>query len=323
MFDSTASKPIHLQIVNWIFVLTILANLSGLCCFVFLEDSANYASIAKQMAVSHNYQDLFFQGNEWLDKPHFQFWLSALSFKVFGINTFAYKFPAILLTFLGAFYTYRLAKDLYNQAIARISVLVLLTALHLVVSNNDIRAEAYLIGLIMGCMYHFYRLKNQFSWKHLLLGAFFGACALMTKGIFALIPIAAALGGEMLLKGEWKQLLQWRCLLAIFFLFLFTIPELYALYEQFDKHPEKIIFGKTGVSGIRFFFWDSQFGRFFNTGPIKGAGEPTFFLHTLLWAFLPWSLVFYVAFFKTIREIVKKNTKKEFYTLTASLVTLL
>ena len=85
-------------------------------------------------------------------------------------------------------------------------------------------------------------------------------------------------------------------------IFIFIMPELYSLYTQFDLHPEKVVFGRTNVSGIRFFFWDSQFGRFFNTGPIKGHGDPAFFLHTTLWAFLPWSAILYIAVIHLIRK---------------------
>jgi hypothetical protein len=92
-------------------------------------------------------------------------------------------------------------------------------------------------------------------------------------------------------------------LVAIFFIALFTIPELYCLYVQFDLHPDKQVFGRTNVSGIRFFFWDSQFGRFFNTGPIRGSGDPFFYFHTLLWAFLPWSLLLYAAVIRRCRSV--------------------
>lgn len=74
-------------------------------------DAALYASIAKTMAQSNNYIELFVENTDWLDKPHFPFWISALSFEVFGINTFAYKLPALLFVFLGAVYTYLLAKN--------------------------------------------------------------------------------------------------------------------------------------------------------------------------------------------------------------------
>ena len=55
-------------------------------------------------------------------------------------------------------------------------------------------------------------------------------------------------------------------------------------------HPEKVVFGKTGVSGIRFFFWDSQF-VVFNTGPIKGKGDLSFSSHHP-WAFYPGAYLF-------------------------------
>jgi hypothetical protein len=94
------------------------------------------------------------------------------------------------------------------------------------------------------------------------------------------------------------------------------------LYYQFDLHPEKLVFGKTKVSGLRFFFWDSQFGRFFNTGPIKGKGDPSFFLHTTLWAFLPWSILLYIAIVKRIRDRKDKSIP-EWYCIGAGLVTFL
>ncbi|PIW08076.1 MAG: hypothetical protein COW39_11110 [Comamonadaceae bacterium CG17_big_fil_post_rev_8_21_14_2_50_60_13] len=66
-------------------------------------------------------------------------------------------------------------------------------------------------------------------------------------------------------------------------------PELWALYAQFDAQPDKLVLGRIGVSGIQFFLWDSQFGRFFNSGPITNpGGTPYFFAGVFLWAFLPW-----------------------------------
>jgi hypothetical protein len=65
-------------------------------------------------------------------------------------------------------------------------------------------------------------------------------------------------------------------LLVFILTFIFIIPEIYAVYNQFDLHPEKVVFGKKNVSGMKFLFWDSQFGRFFNNGPIKGKGDITF-----------------------------------------------
>lgn len=296
----------------------ILVNLSGINVTIMEPDGALYAGIARHMVQHHNYLDLWADGAEWLDKPHFPFWMMALSYQFFGFTTWAYKLPALLFWGLGVVYTWALAKRLYNERVARWAVCILLTAQHLLLSNNDVRAEPYLMGLIIASVYHFYRSQERFLSYHLVLGALFAAGAVMTKGPFAIVPIGAAIGGHLLFTKNWKQLLHVRWLVAALLLGIFIIPELYALYSQFDAHPEKVVFGQTGVSGLKFFFWDSQFGRFMNTGPIKGKGDPSFFLHTLLWAFLPWSLLLYAAlivFFK------KARTQVEYYCVSGALAT--
>lgn len=148
---------------------------------------------------------------------------------------------------------------------------------------------------------------------------------MMTKGPFTLVPIGGALAGQLLFKQDWKQLFHLRWLMALVLLTLFISPELYSLWYQFDQHPEKVVFGGTNVSGIRFFLWDSQFGRFFNSGPIKGKGDPFFFLHTLLWAFLPWAILMYMALFTKIKAAFNKAARiqQEWYTLCGTLPALL
>ncbi|NOS94381.1 MAG: glycosyl transferase [Cyclobacteriaceae bacterium] len=284
----------------------ILVNATGLFFTIIEPDGAVYATIAKQMVLTGDYVNLVLQGNEWLDKPHFPFWMMALSYNIFGINTFAYKLPALLFWALGGSYTYRFANLFYTKTVAQISVLIYLTAMHAVLSNNDVRAEPYLMGLIIGSVFHFYKASQQKFGLDLVLGALLAACAIMTKGIFVVGTIAFGLLIHWAWKKEWMQLLHWRWLIAIGLVLLFITPELFSLYQQFDLHPEKIVFGKTGVSGIRFFFWDSQFGRFFNTGPIKGDGDKFFFLHTTLWAFFPSSILFFAAIFSAAKTRFKQ-----------------
>ncbi|GAB3895880.1 ArnT family glycosyltransferase [Spirosoma agri] len=304
---------------RWFYALVaagVFLNATGLFAPILEPDGALYACIAKTMAQTGDFVNLYAVGLDWLDKPHFPFWVSALGYLVFGINTFAYKFPALLFYLGSAVYTYKFVRLSYPKLTAQIAVLVLLTAFHGVLSNSDVRAEPYLTLLIIGPVYHFYRVflggktagnAQSENWLHLIAGSFLTGCAMMTKGVFVIVPIGAGLGLHWLLTGNWRELLKPRWYLAVLLSFVFTLPEIYCLYAQFDSHPEKVIFGSTGVSGIRFFFWDSQFGRFFNTGPIKGAGDKFFFVHTLLWAFLPWSLPLYIGVGKAVIGIVKRR----------------
>ena len=288
-------------------------------------DAGVYAAISRTMAEKNDYVNLYFQETDWLDKPHFPFWITAFFFKVFGTSTWAYKLPGILFVLMGARYTYLFALKFYSKTIALWSVFILLSSLHIIISNNDVRAEPFLTGLIIAAIYHFSNaLSAKWGWQ-LVWACLFTACAVMTKGIFTLIPIGAAVAGQLLMNQNWKQVFHWKWLLAVVLITLFISPELYCLWKQFDTHPEKMVLGSQQVSGIRFFLWDSQFGRFFNTGPIKGKGDKLFFLHTLLWAFLPWSLLMYAAIFHRIKNGIRKiNTKlNEWYSLAGSLFTLL
>ncbi len=284
----------------------ILVNLTGLFFTIIEPDGAVYATLAKQMVLTGDYGNLVLQGKDWLDKPHFPFWMMTLSYHIFGITTFAYKLPALLFWALGGWYTFRFANLFYTRTVAQISVLIYLTAMHAVLSNNDVRAEPYLMGLIIGSVFHFYRASQQKIGLNLILGSLLAACAIMTKGIFVISTIGIGLLVHWIWRKQWLTLFHWRWLLAIVLILVFIAPELFSLYQQFDLHPEKIVFGKTGVSGIRFFFWDSQFGRFFNTGPIQGEGDKFFFLHTTLWAFFPSSILFFGAIFAAVKTKFKQ-----------------
>lgn len=311
-------KPVQLLIA-----LAVLLNFSGLFVTIMGPDAALYASVSKNIVLKNNYIELFRDGRDWLDKPHFPFWLTAFSFEIFGFTTWAYKLPGILLMLVGAWYTYLFAKRLYNKTVAQWAVLILLTAQHIVLSDNDVRAEPYLTGLIISSVYHFYRAYTGKRFWQLLLGSFFAGCAIMAKGPFAIIPIGGAIAGELIIKRKWNEFFHLRWLAAAVLIFIFILPELYSLYYQFDLHPEKVVFGKTHVSGLRFFFWDSQFGRFFNNGPIKGEGDPFFFLHTTLWAFLPWSILLYAAIIQFIRKNYRNYQNVEWLTICGSLLTFL
>jgi 4-amino-4-deoxy-L-arabinose transferase-like glycosyltransferase len=311
---------------KWLYifiVVAVLVNFSGLFTMIIGPDGTLYATIAKTMVLRHDYVNLYAEGRDWLDKPHFPFWVTALSFNLFGFTNWAYKLPGILFMMMGVWYTYLFAKSLYNKEIALWASLILLTSEHIVISNYDVRAEPYLTGLVIASVYHLYKAYTQNSIWQLLAGCVFAACSIMTKGMFALIPIGGAIAGHLIITKQWKQLFNWRWLIAAILMVLFMLPELYCLYQQFDLHPEKVVFGQKAVSGIRWFFWDSQFGRFFNTGPIKGSGDPTFFVHTTLWAFLPWSLLLFAAVFQFIRKGAKNVKGHEWFCICGSLLTFL
>ena len=294
--------------------LALLVYALGISVTIMEIDGAVYAEIAREMYRNGNYLEIFYKGQDWLDKPHFQFWVTALSFRFFGISSFSYKLPAVLFMLMGAYYTYLFGKKFYSRKHGYLAALLLITSQHIITSNSDVRAEPYLTGLTIFALYYLaiYLLEHKFN--HLIIGSLGLACLLMTKGLFTIIPVASGLGLALLYEKKWKEILHWQWITVVAITLIFIAPTLYGYYIQFDLHPEKIIFGQQNVSGINFFLWDSQWGRFANTGPIKGSGDPVFFLHTMLWAYLPWAFLAYFALFIKGKSLLKKTNKKENYT---------
>lgn len=319
--NSSAKYPISLLLL---LVLAVFINFCTINTAFFTDDPGLYASIAKQLLYKNEFWQLFTYGRDWLDKPHLPFWFILFSFKIFGVHTWTYKLPALICFLLSLLYTWLFAKKYYGPTTAMMAVLVISTSLHIIMSNADVRAEPYLMAFIIGAIYHISNLEQRFSITDFVLAALLTACAIMTKGIFLIVPIYGALGGQLLLQKRYKEILQWKWISLVLLTILSTAPELYALYIQFDLHPDKVVFGRQGVSGIKWFLWDSQFGRFANNGPItRPKGDVFFFIHTLLWAFAPWCLLFYYAAFKSVRKIIKGIKQTEYYALSGGLMLLI
>ncbi len=294
--------------------LTLLVYAAGLFITPMEPDAAVYAEVSMEMFHRWNFLEIFRKGTDWLDKPHFPFWITALSYKAFGLTFFAYKLPAVLFVLLGGWYTYLFGHRFYGKVQGLIAMFILLTAEHIIISNQDVRAEPYLTGLTIMALYHvavYLQTKkiSQLVWGSTALG-----CLMMTKGPFTIIPVATGIFFALFYQRKWKEILNPQWLICGILTIMAMTPALYGYYRQFDAHPEKLIFGATGVSGIKFFLWDSQWGRFSNTGPIKGSGDPFFFVHTLLWAFLPWAFLAFHALYLKIRSLTRGDASGEQYT---------
>ena len=291
------------HLLAWV-LLTLFVNAIPLFTPILNEgDSVLYAALSQHMVLSGNWNDLILDGRDWLDKPHFPFWLGALSFKLLGVSVFAYMLPGYLCHLLGGYFTYRLARLFHGRDTALIALLIYVSAYHLMYTTTALKAEAFLTASIMGACYYWLRYDAHSRLKYLLLGAIFSGISVMTKGVFTLITISSGLLCMWAYQGRWRELFHWKWLAALLLSLVCVVPELLALYRQFDMHPEKTVFDQTGVSGIRFFLWDSQFGRFFNVGPITNTGgNKLFFVLVFLWAFLPWVAAFVMACWQAVRQ---------------------
>jgi 4-amino-4-deoxy-L-arabinose transferase-like glycosyltransferase len=300
---------------------TVQYLLTFLCLFVYAgtlffplmdKDAAHHANIALNMYERNNYTDLIDRGNDYLDKPHLLFWTSLISFKIFGVNTFAHRFPALLFALLSIFSTYKLTLHLSDRTTAKLAAAMVATAQAFVLAITDARMETPLTAFIIFSLWQLIVYVDQRNWFNVFLAAAGSALAFSTKGWLGPVVILLPAFIYIALNKKWSVLWTAKTWLFIPVFALFISPVLYAYYQQYDLHPEKVIRGKANRSGVKFILWDQLFERSsgFDQGK-KGRNSDYFFLyHTFLWAFFPWSIIAYTALFFWLRRIFYKRKWK-------------
>ena len=299
--------------------LIVLVYIAGMFVPLLENDSAQFAVMAMRMVQEHDFINLFKGPQEYLDKPHMHYWLAALSFKIFGIHDWAYRIPAILASFLGAYSCYGLGKLLYTEEVGKLSALVFLTAQTIVLSNIDVRTDAVLTGFTVFAIWQLAKYCNTADIKNIAWGAFGAGVAFSTKGQIALLVIGLPILCHLAYTRKWKILINWKVLIGLAVFAITIAPMLYAYYHQFDLHPEKIIRGRDHRSGIFFIFWEQSFERLSGEGVGKNSSDYFFFFHTFLWVFLPWTVIGIASYWDRLKSFFKNKFKyreeQEFLTL--------
>jgi hypothetical protein len=299
-------KTFHANPIRFLIFICVCVYLVGAAMVPLMEiDATQYANISREMLNSHHFLQVFDRGKDYLDKPPMLFWLSALSMWIFGISDFAYRLPSLLFALIAIYSTYRFALLYYRNEIALLSALALAGCQALFLITHDVRTDTMLMGWVMLSIWQLAEWFRKSKWSSFFLAAAAIAGGMMTKGPIALmVPIFSFLP-HFVLQRSFRQFLRWEYALMILIIGILLIPMDIGLYRQFDLHPEKVMYGQTGTSGIRFFYWTQSFGRI--TGESTWHENASFFFlfQNMLWSFLPWIIFFVIALISEIAQLVK------------------
>ncbi|WP_267401850.1 MULTISPECIES: glycosyltransferase family 39 protein [unclassified Chryseobacterium] len=285
-----------------------IVYISGLFIPLMENDSAQHASMAMRMALENDFLNIMKGDSPYLDKPHMHFWLAAISMKLFGINHIAYRIPALLCLALGAFSTKKLTEQLYeNKNMGSVASLIFLSAQTIILSAHDVRTDAVLTGFIIFSLWQFIKFIKTQNILNVILAGLGTAIAFSSKGLMAIVIIGFCVFAYLLYSREWKKFFNFKIIIAALSFFVGIIPVLYAYHHQF------------GEEGIRFILFNQSVNRLTASGFEETSPDYSFFFHTLLWAFLPFSLAFYVGVFEKSAFFIKNRFRKtegvEFLTL--------
>jgi 4-amino-4-deoxy-L-arabinose transferase-like glycosyltransferase len=286
---------------------TALAILFGLWLVIFfaslfspplLDDAdATHAQAARHMALTGDFVTLHVNGIRYLEKAPLPYWLDALSFRIFGFNTFAAHFPQAIAVFLLALLGFYWASRAFDNRTGFYTGLAVLTSVGVFLFTRIYIPEVLLTLFLCISLYCLLRcLETAGSTKgsdartfsprtyaYLMWASL--ALAVLTKGLVAIVFLAGTAIVYLALTGDYKK---WRALKPLTGIILFLAI----------AAPWHILAGLRNTGGMNghgffwFYFVNEHFLRFlgkrFPKDYNKLPGYLFWSLH-IVWLF-PWSL---------------------------------
>lgn len=159
---------------------------------------SNYAETALEMFRSGDWFSPRIYGHYWYDKPIFYYWELLLSFRLFGVTSFAARFGSALFGLLGIELSYFFVKRLYSAKRAMMASLLLLTCTEYFYIGKAIITDMTLFVFIEMTLMAFYLgyTQKKSRWYYAAYTA--AAIGTLVKG-----PIGLGLPGLIILFFLW------------------------------------------------------------------------------------------------------------------------
>jgi 4-amino-4-deoxy-L-arabinose transferase-like glycosyltransferase len=262
-----------------------LALLGGLWALLFfislfapplLDDAdATHANAARHIALTGDWVTLHVNNIRYLEKAPLPYWLVAISFHIFGFNTFAVHLPQAICVLLLALLGYVWADKAFGQRTAFYTGVATLTATGVFLFTRIFIPEVLLSLLLCAAIYCL--LESLEGGKPLVAYAMWAALALavLSKGLVALVFFLGAGGLYLVFSGDYRR---WRTLQPLTGLLLFLAI----------AAPWHILAGLRNTGGMdgHGFFWF----YFVNEHVLRFLGERIPMDYNKLPGYLFWSL---------------------------------
>jgi 4-amino-4-deoxy-L-arabinose transferase-like glycosyltransferase len=287
--------PSSISIQSWAAIILVFALIYVGSAFTpALQDDADstHAEAAREMFVAGDYVTLHVNGVRYLEKAPLMYWLMALSYRLFGVNEFAARFPTVLAMFLLVLLAGRWATRAFGpRAGVYASLFVCTTAGYYLFTRIAI-PEAILSLLIASSFYFFLTALEQHDPWRSYAGYATLALAVLTKGLVALVFVGVTAVIFVLITGTWRRWHEFRLPTGLLLFFLIAAP--WHLLAGF-RNPHFFWFYFVNEHFLRFL--GKRYPHDYNKVPAALYWS----LH-LVWLF-PWSLYLPLALRRIKRDL--------------------
>ncbi|MBK5193234.1 MAG: glycosyltransferase family 39 protein [Flavobacteriaceae bacterium] len=171
-------------------VIFVFLNI-GLGSWGLAETSeARYAEISREMVLSGDYLHPTLLGIQHYHKPPITYYITAIGYKIFGINEFGARFFLSVALILQLFFVFKIGRLLFKEEkIAFFSALIYFSFPVVLIAARNLTTDAYLATFILWSIYNWLQYKK--GKPAFYLYAFYAmlGLAFLTKGPVALLPV--------------------------------------------------------------------------------------------------------------------------------------
>lgn len=178
---SASSRIIYLSIFLVSFILYLLFS-----HIMPITDpvESNYVLTAKEMVLSSDWLSPRIYGNVWFDKPVFFYWMTAISFKLFGFSNLAARLAPAFFSSLGLVLMYWFVNKLSKPSVAFLAAFIMGTSLEYIALSKLIITDMLFFVCNSAALVFFYLgyIKKEGT-NRWYLGMYVSmAVAVLTKG---------------------------------------------------------------------------------------------------------------------------------------------
>jgi 4-amino-4-deoxy-L-arabinose transferase-like glycosyltransferase len=193
---------------------------------------SNYALTAKEMVLSADWVSPRIYGNVWFDKPIFFYWLTALSFQLFGFSEWAARLAPALFAAVGVVLLYWFVSKTNTRRSALLAVVIMGTSFEYILLAKLVITDMVFFVFNCAALGFFYLgYVKMDGTKRWYLAAYVSmALAVLTKGpIGVLLPTLVMLL-VILLQRNWTELKEMYLLTGVLLFAIVALPWYAVMY---------------------------------------------------------------------------------------------
>lgn len=284
-----------------VILLSLAINFFNLGALPLLDpDEPVYAETPKEMFLYNEFMSPRIYGEYWYDKPPLYYWLVAGSYKLFGINEFAARFPSALLGVFCAAAVYVFVRRWLGENAALFSGVVLATSIEYFYLAKAAVTDMTLLTCLSLALLCFWD-------KRYYCAYFFAGLATLAKGPIGLLFPGGIIFLYLCFSREFSRLLKMKLGSGLIVYAIVALPWYWFMYKM---HGSEFIDTFIGFHNVTRF-----------TSPEHPEGVLWYYyLPVLLLGFFPWIAILPQAIWNAVATRGEKGRLLLFMSLWAAFI---